>query len=596
MSPLSPLLATFRAIKRIPRMSFAYLAAILVLPVLVGFVNLGIKMHAINQPHAVPALTQPLPAPPAYDPAKPIAVVVASTHGAEVTDFLPTYDILARSGIYNVYVVAPERQSVPLISGSSAPTGLDVVPHFSFADYQTAIGRSPDLIAIPYFPGYTATRDAAVLQWLRAQAGPRTTFLGICAGTEELTDSGLLDGHAATTNTGWFARLEKRDPAVRWIHNVRYVDDGPVVTSTNLAAGMDATLHVVDRFGGRAVAAEVARQIGYPTTRYLDDPRWQSTASDIASIAPALADAAYRWGWEKLGLVLADGVGELSLASVADPYSSFLTTRIYTLAPERAPIRSQHGLYFVPEYTFASAPHLDRILTPSAADGEWPYDASLRDLAQHHGATAAITAGRNLFVATASGQSASPSFPIAPLVVVPALGLLGAGCVYGLGRLGRRQRHHAVPGHPSRARRVVRFALHFGEMMVAMVLGMVVLDPLYQRGMGALGYAHPDAQLPALSALAMTATMTLPMVAWMRFRGHTWARSGEMAGAMFVPAIGLIGLSLVGVLPASSLSGGVMIAMVPAMLGVMLYRGDEYSGGHVHAQHVRERPREEQPA
>ena len=164
--------------------------------------NLGFKYKSFSEDHTVQQ-SQPVPA-PAYDPSKPVALVVSSAHGAEISDFLPTYEILARSGHYNVFAVAPERKTLPLIGSAGDGGILDFMPQYSFAEYDSIIGRAPDLIAVPFFPGYTAERDAEVLHWLRTHASPQTTVLGICIGTIVVADSGLLDGHFATTNTHTF--------------------------------------------------------------------------------------------------------------------------------------------------------------------------------------------------------------------------------------------------------------------------------------------------------------------------------------------------------------------------------------------------------
>lgn len=576
---MSILRAAFRALGHVPLKPFVYLAAILLVPLLAGAINLGLKFSSMDQGRAVAPLTQPLPAPPAYDPAKPTAVVLSSADGAEITDFLPTYEILARSGAFNVYVVAPEREILPLGGATSPSTGLDFLPHFSFAEYEATIGRAPDLIAVPYLPDYTPTRDAVVLDWLRAESGPQTTVLGICTGTVVVADSGLLDGHTATTNTNVFDQVGKQHPAVHWIHNVRYVDDGPVVTSTNLAAGMDATMHVVDRFAGRAVAEDVARQIGYPTTRYLDDPRWQPSGDYAAPLVPILANAAFRWGMEDLGLVLSDSVDELSLASLVDPYTASLAARVHTLAPERAPVRSQHGLYFVPRYDFATAPRLDRMLVPGAGAGPWPYDASLRDLARAQGDAVAAAAGFILLLPPGPGLRAGAGFPIAPLLVAAALSLLGAGLVYGLGRLRRRliaaNAFHVLP--------VARFALHVVEMVVAMELGMVALGTLNTLVLKPAGHLYLTDRYPETHLLAMAFFMAVPMVAWMRIRGHGWGHAAEMAAAMVVPVACAIAACSVGLLPRTELMAFGHDLMWIAMVGVMLLRWSHYAGAvHEH--------------
>ena len=72
------------------------------------------------------------------------------------------------------------------------------------------------------------------------------------------------------------------------------------------------------------------------------------------------------------------------------------------------------------------------------------------------------------------------------------------------------------------------------------------------------------------------------MVLWMRHRGHSWQRSGEMAAAMFLLALVLLGLSWVGVISAHVVLPLEMALMIPAMIGVMAFRFEEYAG-HPHA-------------
>jgi flagellar biosynthetic protein FliP len=128
--------------------------------------------------------------------------------------------------------------------------------------------------------------------------------------------------------------------------------------------------------------------------------------------------------------------------------------------------------------------------------------------------------------------------------------------------------------HGGRWRPWLRFLLHFGEMVVAMYLGMYLLDMPSGAVISALGYSSSD---PVTSALVMTFDMTVPMVLWMRIRGHTWERSAEMGAAMVVPAVVIVVLAIAGVISRSGLSGTVMEPMLPAMLALMLYRRSEYA-------------------
>jgi hypothetical protein len=135
----------------------------------------------------------------------------------------------------------------------------------------------------------------------------------------------------------------------------------------------------------------------------------------------------------------------------------------------------------------------------------------------------------------------------------------------------------ARPRH--RARTFVR---HLVEMILAMLIGMAALGMLWRAILAAFGADTSALRLhhAALVALVMAFDMTVPMVWWMRHRGHTWARGVEMAGAMFVPALLLVGLLHLGAVSGGSLIGLEHALMLPAMLAVMFWRLDEYTRPH----------------
>jgi len=120
------------------------------------------------------------------------------------------------------------------------------------------------------------------------------------------------------------------------------------------------------------------------------------------------------------------------------------------------------------------------------------------------------------------------------------------------------------------------FALHLGEMLLAMGLGMLVLGGAIEGGLALAGASLSDAP-ESLAAGTMAVTMTVPMVWWMHHRGHPVRHNVEMAASMVVPTAVVIGLSSLGTIAA----GGVMAlqhgAMIPAMVAVMLLRYEHYS-------------------
>ena len=110
------------------------------------------------------------------------------------------------------------------------------------------------------------------------------------------------------------------------------------------------------------------------------------------------------------------------------------------------------------------------------------------------------------------------------------------------------------------------FLRHYLEMVVAMLLGMAVV-------LGGLAAAGVELEL-----LVMATSMTVPMVAWMRHRGHGWAPAAEMSGAMYAPTAAALVLLWTGLVEDEH--GLLMIqhvAMFPLMFAAMLLRRDEYS-------------------
>jgi AraC family transcriptional regulator, transcriptional activator FtrA len=366
-----------------------------------------------------PPFTQPLPARPAHDPNKLTAVLVAGTRGTEIIDFLPPYEILASSGAFNVYAVAPERRVLPFSTALHVLSGLEFIPHYSFTEYDQAIGTSPDLIVIPALRGYDPSRDAAILTWVQHHAGPRTILLTICAGAGILADTGLMDGHAATATYHRLEGFKTRYPNVRWTRNTRYVEDAYVISSSSLTSGIDATLHTVGRLVGRSVANEVAEKLRYPHTHYLDDPTYEPPA---VFALDGIAHAALRSRPSTVGLVLFDGISEFALGSVVDTYGISLA-RLHSIGAAQGVVASKHGLALVPRWDRQSAPDLDRLLVAgdhsalaglpelvpwahqrygrpvdllqNQADG-FVYDAALLYLARTEGNAIAAAAASNL--------------------------------------------------------------------------------------------------------------------------------------------------------------------------------------------------------
>ncbi|MGE5274226.1 MAG: hypothetical protein ACM3QU_10795 [Verrucomicrobiota bacterium] len=123
--------------------------------------------------------------------------------------------------------------------------------------------------------------------------------------------------------------------------------------------------------------------------------------------------------------------------------------------------------------------------------------------------------------------------------------------------------------------RLSPFWRHFLEMLGAMIVGMLAGAAIF-LSIVQLTWDQALLQYPVQALLVMAASMSLPMVAWMRLRHHAWRTSGEMAAAMVIPVIPFICLVVFDVTK-GALCGLYCLATVVAMLRVMLYRRAEYS-------------------
>lgn len=124
-----------------------------------------------------------------------------------------------------------------------------------------------------------------------------------------------------------------------------------------------------------------------------------------------------------------------------------------------------------------------------------------------------------------------------------------------------------------------RFLRHYAEMVAAMFIGMFALAKPADWLFSALG-TSTSSQHPVMMVLSMGITMTVPMVAWMRFRGHGWRPINEMAASMLVPTFAAMALVGTGLVSGSAVMIPEHVAMLAGMLFAMLLRRDEYSVAH----------------
>jgi transcriptional regulator GlxA family with amidase domain len=190
----------------------------------------------------------------------------------------PDVEVLDFCGPFEVFSVTrldeAERRNTPspfkllLVAEHMDPVtasgGLKVLPDCTLSD-------CPELEVL-VVPGGWGTRreinNVALIAWI-AQRGRRVeTLTSVCTGAMLLGRAGLLDGRRATTHWRSLAWMRESFPAVAVEEDLHVVEDGNVLTSAGVSAGIDLALHVVARYYGEAVARATARHMEY---RFLED-------------------------------------------------------------------------------------------------------------------------------------------------------------------------------------------------------------------------------------------------------------------------------------------------------------------------------------
>lgn len=155
--------------------------------------------------------------------------------------------------LFRVLTIAERNQTV------RCRGGLLVQPHATVEQHP-----SLDILVIPGGQGTRRERhNAHILDWIAQQAQHVQLMTSVCTGAFLLAECGLLNGHRATTHWQSVAWMRDTYPTVEMLAETRVVDEGHIITSAGVSAGIDMSLHVVARLYGEDVARWTARRMEY---------------------------------------------------------------------------------------------------------------------------------------------------------------------------------------------------------------------------------------------------------------------------------------------------------------------------------------------
>lgn len=158
--------------------------------------------------------------------------------------------------------------------------------------------RGADTVVVPGYFAILAPPPAEATAALRAAARRGARMLSVCTGAFALAHAGLLDGRRATTHWAWAGELAARFPAIAVDPDALFVDEGEVLTSAGLSAGIDLSLHVIREDFGAAAGERVARHMVAAPHREGGQAQFFKPA--LAASGDSL-EPTRRWTLERLG-------------------------------------------------------------------------------------------------------------------------------------------------------------------------------------------------------------------------------------------------------------------------------------------------------
>jgi putative intracellular protease/amidase len=212
-----------------------------------------------------------------------LRVAVLIFEGAEIIDYAGPWEVFGQAGA-KIFTVAPGTEVIHSVFGLAVKPDSDL-EHAPAAEVLLVPGGSIEKLR----------DDPKAMAWLRERAASSRYVLSVCNGAFLLAKAGLLDGLSATTTATLLDELALASPTTKVVRDRRFVDNGKIVTSGGLSAGVDGALHVVERIYGRARAEEIARDIEY---RWEPESKWaRGMLADVMLPDVRLPDGV---SWQKL--------------------------------------------------------------------------------------------------------------------------------------------------------------------------------------------------------------------------------------------------------------------------------------------------------
>lgn len=182
---------------------------------------------------------------------------------AEVLDFSGPFEVFSTASRvcendnpFDVFLISESGNTI------SARAGYRVMPNYGFNDHPMI-----DVLIVAGGVHSNEIGKSQVMEWIYQQSTNASITASVCTGAFLLAKAKVLKEHKVTTHWEDMANLRSEFPKLNVIENVRWVDEGNIITSGGISAGIDMSLHLVSRLHSNELAEKTARQMDFSWTK-----------------------------------------------------------------------------------------------------------------------------------------------------------------------------------------------------------------------------------------------------------------------------------------------------------------------------------------
>jgi len=182
---------------------------------------------------------------------------------AEVLDFSGPYEVFATASRLresgdplNVFLVGESDSAI------KARGGYLVLPNYGFSNHP-----SIDVLIVVGGVHVHEMKKSNVIEWIAKQANTASTVASVCTGAFLLAQAGVTKANKVTTHWEDINELRKSFPSLDVVEGVRWVDEGALLTSGGISAGIDMSLHIAEKLIDKQLAKITAKQMEFASTK-----------------------------------------------------------------------------------------------------------------------------------------------------------------------------------------------------------------------------------------------------------------------------------------------------------------------------------------